>query len=142
MKSTVHSSDVCSVSRREPKESIDDQKEPEYKSENISTELLVPGDVIEIPSHGCVMHCDAVLLTGNCILNESMLTGESVPVTKTALPNTKGIQYDPKEHGRHTLFCGTQVIQTRYFGNEKVLAVVVRTGFSTAKGKFLYQMTF
>lgn len=42
--------------------------------------------------------------------------------------------YDPKEHARHTLFCGTSVIQTRYFGNEKVLAVVVRTGFSTAKG--------
>lgn len=26
------------------------------------------------------------------------------------------------------------MIQTRYFGDEKVLAVVVRTGFSTAKG--------
>jgi cation-transporting ATPase 13A2 len=61
--------------------------------------------------------------------------GESVPVTKTGLPNLPDIIYDPKEHARHTLFCGTQVIQTRYFGNEKVLAVVVRTGFSTAKGK-------
>lgn len=99
--------------------------------------MLVPGDLIEIPSHGCVMHCDAVLLSGNCILNESMLTGESVPVTKTSLPNIKGVKYDPKEHNRHTLFCGTHVIQTRSFGNEKVLAVVVRTGFSTAKGKCL-----
>lgn len=42
--------------------------------------------------------------------------------------------YDQKEHSRHTLFCGTQVIQTRYFGNEKVLAIVIRTGFTTAKG--------
>lgn len=42
----------------------------------ISTELLVPGDVIEIPPHGCILHCDALLLTGNCILNESMLTGK------------------------------------------------------------------
>lgn len=47
------------------------------------------------------------------------------------MPN---LYYNPKEHARHTLFCGTQVIQTRYFGNEKVLAVVIRTGFSTAKG--------
>lgn len=62
--------------------------------------------------------------------------GESVPVTKTALPNMQEIIYDPKEHARHTLFCGTHVIQTRYFGDEKVLAVVVRTGFSTAKGNF------
>lgn len=60
--------------------------------------------------------------------------GESVPVTKTPLPNLPDLIYDSKEHARHTLFCGTQIIQTRYFGDEKVLAVVVRTGFSTAKG--------
>lgn len=130
----MHSSDVCTVLRKVLKKNVTIQEETEYISEMISTELLVPGDIMEIPSHGCIMHCDAILLTGNCILNESMLTGESVPVTKTALPNTKNLKYDPKEHGRHTLFCGTQVIQTRYFGDEKVFAVVVRTGFSTAKG--------
>ena len=37
---------------------------------------LVPGDVIEVPANGCMMLCDAVLLTGNCIVNEAMLTGE------------------------------------------------------------------
>lgn len=42
----------------------------------ITTDQLVPGDLIIIPSHGCIMQCDAVLLTGNCIVNESMLTGE------------------------------------------------------------------
>lgn len=41
----------------------------------IPTDYLVPGDVIEIPTDGCIMQCDAVLLSGNCILDESMLTG-------------------------------------------------------------------
>lgn len=41
----------------------------------IHSDDLVPGDIIEIPRRGCVMQCDAVLLTGNCIVNESMLTG-------------------------------------------------------------------
>ena len=36
---------------------------------------LVPGDIIEIPRDGCHMLCDAVLLRGNCIVNESTLTG-------------------------------------------------------------------
>ena len=42
----------------------------------VPSDLLVPGDVIEVPRHGCIMQCDAVLLSGICILNESMLTGQ------------------------------------------------------------------
>lgn len=40
------------------------------------SDSLVPGDIIEIPRNGCVMQCDAVLIAGNCIVNESMLTGK------------------------------------------------------------------
>jgi cation-transporting ATPase 13A3/4/5 len=64
----------------------------------------------------------------------SLFTGESVPVTKTPLPDTRhssssrNTVFNMKEHSKHTLFCGTQVIQTRYYGNQKVRAVVVRTG--------------
>lgn len=133
--STVHSSDVVSVVRAGGSGS-----EPEVSV--IPTEQLVPGDVLLIPAHGCIMHCDAVLLAGNCIVNESMLTGESVPVTKTPLPNSVTSRYDDKEHARHTLFCGTHVIQTRYYGNEKVYAVVIRTGFSTAKGNLVRSILY
>ena len=90
------------------------------KIDDVAAELLVPGDILVIPAHGCIMPCDAVLLTGNCIINESMLTGESVPVTKTPIPSSNDVTYDIKEHARHTLFCGTKIIQTRYFGGEKV----------------------
>ncbi len=57
-----------------------------------------------------------------------------MPVTKTPLPNPDLLPGQPevpfnlKEHGRHVLFCGTQVIQTRYYGKQKVKAVVIRTG--------------
>lgn len=43
--------------------------------EDMSTDL-VPGDVIVIPSNGTIMPCDAVLISGTCIVNESMLTGK------------------------------------------------------------------
>ncbi|XP_033641842.1 probable cation-transporting ATPase 13A3 isoform X2 [Asterias rubens] len=116
---------------------------PNGVCEETDSKWLVPGDVVLIPQNGCVMSCDAVLISGNCIVNESMLTGESVPVTKTPLPNpppsdTEAIPYySPDAHKRHTLFCGTHIIQTRFYGSGKVKAVVARTGFSTLKGDLI-----
>ncbi|XP_010902495.1 probable cation-transporting ATPase 13A3 isoform X2 [Esox lucius] len=112
---------------------------PSDVEEAMSTEL-VPGDVIVIPANGIIMPCDAALIQGTCIVNESMLTGESVPVTKTSLPSSgeEGAAcYSTEEHKRYTLFCGTHVIQTRFYTGELVKAVVVRTGFSTEKGQLV-----
>lgn len=58
-------------------------------------------------------------------------SGESVPVTKTSLPSSgeeAARSFNMEEHKRHTLFCGTHVIQTRFYAGELVEAVVVRTG--------------
>uniref|UniRef100_A0A8D1UFK3 Polyamine-transporting ATPase 13A3 n=1 Tax=Sus scrofa TaxID=9823 RepID=A0A8D1UFK3_PIG len=117
--------------------------------EEIFSTDLVPGDVMVIPLNGIVMPCDAVLISGTCIVNESMLTGESVPVTKTNLPNPSvdikgmgGELYSPETHKRHTLFCGTTVIQTRFYTGELVKAVVVRTGFSTSKGQLVRSILY
>ncbi|XP_028977460.2 probable cation-transporting ATPase 13A3 isoform X2 [Esox lucius] len=115
--------------------------------EALSTDL-VPGDVVVIPSNGTIMPCDAVLISGTCIVNESMLTGESVPVTKTNLPNPDegdsngSVTYTLEEHKRHTLFCGTHIIQTRFYSGELVKAVVVRTGFRTAKGQLVRSILY
>ncbi|XP_058466669.1 polyamine-transporting ATPase 13A3 [Malaya genurostris] len=128
--STVKSSDTATVLR--------DDCEPEQTE----TRLLVPGDIVEIPANGCTMQCDAVLISGNCILDESMLTGESVPVTKTPLPLKRDLYYDKKEHARHTLFCGTKIIQTRYIGSEKVLVKVINTGNITAKGGLIRSILY
>ncbi|KER31611.1 hypothetical protein T265_02125 [Opisthorchis viverrini] len=108
-----------------------------------STEL-VPGDLIEIPRKGCVMHCDAFVLTGNCIVNESTLTGESVPVTKTPLPDNQQLDggCNLNAMARHVLFGGTSVIQTRNYANERVIALVARTGFRTAKGELVRSILF
>ncbi|XP_041119543.1 probable cation-transporting ATPase 13A3 isoform X2 [Polyodon spathula] len=117
--------------------------------EAMSTDL-VPGDIMVIPANGTIMPCDAVLVSGTCIVNESMLTGESVPVTKTNLPNpsrsAKGTEedevYSSELHKRHTLFCGTNVIQTRFYSGELVKAVVVTTGFSTSKGRLVRSILY
>ncbi len=106
---------------------------------------MVPGDIIEIPSNQEVlMACDAVLLNGNCIVNESMLTGESVPVIKTPLPPPERPEeiFNSEDHKRSILFNGTKIVQTRNYENTKVLAVVINTGFSTAKGELIRSILF
>lgn len=85
------------------------------------------------------MQCDALLINGQVIVNESMLTGESIPITKT------GVSADAessetlcmKKQKKNILFAGTSVIQTRYYANEAVKAVVLRTGFRTSKGELV-----
>ncbi len=49
-----------------------------------SSLTLVPGDVVEVEDES-VVPCDLALLDGDCVVNEAMLTGESVPVVKGAL---------------------------------------------------------
>ncbi|KAL3321032.1 hypothetical protein Ciccas_000270 [Cichlidogyrus casuarinus] len=128
----------------------------EQLTSSVSTKDLAPGDLIKIPPDGFTMHCDALLLTGNCIVNESSLTGESVPVTKTSFPvdemrsklkrlapqEAKNQKFDLESASRNVLFSGTHVIQTRNFANEPVLALVARTGFKTTRGELIRGILF
>ena len=59
---------------------------------------LVPGDLIEVPDYGCQMLCDAVLVEGQAIMNESMLTGESVPVNKTSAASDTSVYTNKVRH--------------------------------------------
>lgn len=69
------------------------------------------------------------------MLNESGLTGESMPVQKLALPNAADTEYDSHGSGtRNTLFAGTTVLQAGATVDEKVIALVTGTGINTSKG--------
>ena len=118
----------------------------------VSSAELVPGDIYEISDpHLTILPCDALLLSGDAIVNESMLTGESVPVSKLSctqneelyvLSLTKTI---PPELAKHFLYSGTKIVRVRR-GTGKdagvAIAMVVRTGFNTTKGSLVRSMLF
>uniref|UniRef100_A0A915LQI8 Cation-transporting P-type ATPase N-terminal domain-containing protein n=1 Tax=Meloidogyne javanica TaxID=6303 RepID=A0A915LQI8_MELJA len=112
------------------------------KVEDISSANLVHGDILLIPPRGCILQCDAVLMTGT-----AMLTGESMPITKVAMPETDEEHgetqiFSFKEHSKHILYCGTQVLQTRYYPGKHVQAVVLRTAYSTLKGQLVRSIMY
>ncbi|KAL1923846.1 uncharacterized protein VTP21DRAFT_8826 [Calcarisporiella thermophila] len=120
-----------------------------------SSEELVPGDIIDITGARLqTFPADCILISGDCIVNESMLTGESVPVGKTAASNQALEKLDlstgnlPPDVARHFLFSGTRIVRARgvseAIGNgqieQRALALVVRTGFNTNKGSLIRSM--
>uniref|UniRef100_A0A669PQ23 ATPase 13A5 n=1 Tax=Phasianus colchicus TaxID=9054 RepID=A0A669PQ23_PHACC len=107
---------------------------------------LVPGDVFLLDGKKLSLPCDAVLIDGSCIVNEGMLTGESIPVMKTLLPLTESPEpwktHSMEDYRRHVLFCGTEVIQAKSSGRGLTRAVVLQTGFNTAKGDLVRSILY
>ena len=69
----------------------------EFKKKGENGEILfisehnnraVPGDCIKV-TPGMMAPCDILITSGECLVNESVLTGESVPIYKTEIPATK-----------------------------------------------------
>uniref|UniRef100_A0A8C9ESW6 P-type ATPase A domain-containing protein n=1 Tax=Pavo cristatus TaxID=9049 RepID=A0A8C9ESW6_PAVCR len=103
----------------------------------LESRYLVPGDVFLLDGKKLSLPCDAVLIDGSCIVNEGMLTGESIPVMKTLLPLTESPEpwktHSMEDYRRHVLFCGTEVIQAKSSGRGPARAVVLQTGTSIPK---------
>lgn len=120
----------------------------------VSSGDLVPGDIYEVSDPNLTQFpSDSLLLSGDSIVNESMLTGESVPVSKLPATDETLLAMDlaasavSPETARHFLFCGTKIIRTRkpqedQDGDAVALALVVRTGFNTTKGALVRSMLF
>uniref|UniRef100_A0A8C3WLU2 Cation-transporting ATPase n=1 Tax=Catagonus wagneri TaxID=51154 RepID=A0A8C3WLU2_9CETA len=113
--------------------------------QELESRLLVPGDILILPGKFS-LPCDAVLIDGSCVVNEGMLTGESIPVTKTPLPHTENTtawkSYSLEDYRKHVLFCGTEVIQVKPTGLGPVRAVVLQTGYNTAKGDLVRSILY
>jgi len=123
---------------------------------------MIPGDIFDASDPDlAVLPCDAVLLSGDAIVNESMLTGESVPVSKVPVKDEslramsreakQGSSEVDSELAKHYLFSGTKIIRVRAGARPSwapkseepvALAMVTRTGFNTTKGALVRSMLF
>ena len=106
-------------------------------SERDST-TLVPGDIVNL-NQLSLFPCDMFLLSGDGIVNESMLTGESVPVGKVPIKDDDLAQWKNSRDvsggtTKSFLYSGTRAVRIRgAFAadgepDQPALALVVRTG--------------
>ncbi|KAH8861205.1 Manganese-transporting ATPase 13A1 [Schistosoma japonicum] len=116
----------------------------------VKTDQLVAGDIVSISENDqkfCIP-ADLLLLRGTCIVDESMLTGESVPVSKDSCEILKADEQFTFDDGHktHILFGGTKVVQftppSKSSNSLKApdngcICFVLRTGLSTSQGRLL-----
>merc|ERR1712223_1248767 len=108
----------------------------------LSSKELVPGDQILLPATGgYIVECDAVLVSGSAVANESMLTGESIPVTKVSIPD-ETVKFSYDQQRQYILFQGTEIMQGKAQSGNYMKAIVIRTGFMTTKGELVRAILF
>ncbi|KAJ9089903.1 hypothetical protein DSO57_1008304 [Entomophthora muscae] len=107
-----------------------------------TSDQLVPGDVIQI-ENSSIVPCDATVLSGNIVADESSLTGEPLPIRKFPIKE-EPVRYDRLGVNKiNSLFAGTTVAQANAVeGDPHVKALVYQTSTSTDKGQLVHEILF
>lgn len=117
------------------------------KWKTIKSDELIPGDLVGITRSENNIACDILLLRGSCIVDESTLTGESIPQMKEPLEDIDASdtrRLDTATDAKlHIISGGTKVLQHTAASKEVgCVGYVLKTGFNTSQGKLLRTILF
>jgi cation-transporting ATPase 13A3/4/5 len=109
---------------------------------SINSEDLVPGDIIELTSSDYPLTSDCIILSGTVVVDESTLTGEALPITKSHLPNDEQF-LDPQDCHLNSIYAGCKILEVKPSNEDMIsTAMIVNIGARTAKGTLIRGMLF
>lgn len=106
---------------------------------------LVPGDLLLLEDSLSILPCDGIIINGDALVDESMLTGETVPVSKASInfEAYQAILADAAEEDPRTcIYSGTKLLRARARYGRPAMLLVTRTGFLTLKGSLVQSILF
>lgn len=134
--------------------------------QEVLSDALLPGDLVSVgrTKEDSGLACDMLLIEGNAIVNEAMLSGESTPLLKDSIqlrPDEASIEPDGLDKMAF-LFGGTKVLQITTGPTSDdtsaetsdlpsgvprppdngAVALVVKTGFETSQGSLVRTMIY
>lgn len=96
------------------------------KKKTINSKYLTQGDIIEIKTKQ-MLNFDCLILSGECLINQSTLTGEATPILKTEIDLEK-------LKIKNLIYSGSEIIELK---TNKVYALVISVGFNSFQGNMI-----
>lgn len=104
---------------------------------SIISEELVPGDIIALTASDSPITVDCIILSGAVVVDESTLTGEALPISKSHLPNDAQF-FDPLDGHSNSLYAGCKILEVKPPNDDMPsIALIMNIGARTAKGTLI-----
>jgi len=125
---------IAELAKLKGKSSV--MRDGEWKSVDISD--IVLGDVIQVEGNDSPLPCDGIVIAGSLVVNESMLTGEPMPIQKMPVDKSASATVGKKNEA----YSGTKCMQSVGPSNGKAVLVATSVGALTTRGQLVRMVLF
>lgn len=112
----------------------------EGRWQKIDVSEIVLGDIVQVQDgNNAKLPCDGILLQGSLIVNESMLTGEPMPIAKAPVENSSNYRVTDK---LNRAYAGTLALESTGPGEGKSILYCTNIGALTTRGQLVRMVLF
>lgn len=119
----------------------------------ISSTHLAIGDILLIRECDKNIDCDSIIISGNCVVNEALITGETVPKQKQDINQSNSNIIEECHSRKFFLYSGSEILDVKPSNKlpiniktkppvNGIIVIVLRTGYYSIEGNLLHSMVY